>query len=114
MPLQRPLNINQTPLILTLGLAQRHQEILLARLLLVRRTLSLRHFLFLALRSRGLVIRLAIALRHGNLFFFSVLLAEGCRGLDSLGGDGFVGVALGEELCAFVGGQGGGYGAGFL
>jgi hypothetical protein len=107
MPLQRLLHIAQTPLILTLRLTQRHQEILLARLLLIRRTLALGKFLLLALCRRRLVVCFAVALGHGDFLFFGVFLAERSSGFDGFGGDGFVGVALREELGAFVRGESG-------
>jgi hypothetical protein len=52
MASKRLLDISQTPLILALGLAQRHEEVLLARLLLVGRALALGLLLQLALGRR--------------------------------------------------------------
>jgi hypothetical protein len=76
MPLERLLNIAQTPLILTLRLTQRHHEILLSRLLLICRTLALCQFLLLALRRCGLVVCFAVALGHCDFLFLGRLLAE--------------------------------------
>ena len=96
------LHIAQTPLILTLRLAQRHKEILLARLLLVRRALALALLLGLALRRGGLVVCFAIGFCHGDFFFLGVLLAERCGGFDGRGGDCFVGVARCERCETLV------------
>ena len=114
MPLQRLLHIAQTPLVLTLGLAQRHQKVLLARLLRIRRALALGLLLGLALRRRGLVVCLAVRLGHGNLLFFGVLLAQRGRGFDGFGGNGFVCVAGCEQSGALVRGEVCVYGRGLL
>lgn len=53
--LQDFLMLDQTPFTLGPGLAQRHQEILLARLLLVRGTLAFSFLALLLSRSFGLV-----------------------------------------------------------
>lgn len=106
---QRLFNISQTPLVFNLGFAQRHQEVLLPCLLLIRRALALSCLLLLLLLSMRTVVRLAVCACKSDLLFFGVLFANLCGKLDGIGRDGFIGVAGGEELGAFGGGEGGGY-----
>lgn len=69
---QHPLMLNQASLPFPLGFAQRHQEILFPRLLLIRRALALRLFPLLLPLSLGFMLRsilLELFLELGFLFF---------------------------------------------
>jgi hypothetical protein len=73
MALQDPPLLGQAPLLLDSGLAQRHEEILLAGLFLVRRALALLGFAFLSPSFLGAVLAaVGLACGGGGEFRFTV------------------------------------------